>query len=38
MHQGITPHRYAATLTTLRRVIDNLGGDSDLPCARLSRR
>lgn len=31
MHQGITPREYAATLTVLRRVIDNLGGDSDLP-------
>jgi hypothetical protein len=31
MHEGITPQEYAATLTVLRRVIDNLGGDSDLP-------
>lgn len=31
MHEGITPQEYAATLTILRRVIDNLGGDSDLP-------
>jgi hypothetical protein len=31
MHKGITPHEYAATLTILRRVIENLGGDSDLP-------
>jgi hypothetical protein len=31
MHDGITPPEYAATLTVLRRVIDNLGGDSDLP-------
>jgi hypothetical protein len=31
MHQGITPEEYAATLTILRRVIDNLGGDSDFP-------
>ena len=31
MHKGITPQEYAATLTVLRRVIDNLGGDSDLP-------
>jgi hypothetical protein len=31
MHDGITPQEYAATLTVLRRVIDNLGGDSDLP-------
>lgn len=30
-HQGITPQEYAATLMILRRVIDNLGGDSDLP-------
>ncbi|AGZ44341.1 MarR family winged helix-turn-helix transcriptional regulator [Actinoplanes friuliensis] len=31
MHEGVTPDEYAATLTVLRRVIDNLGGDSDLP-------
>jgi hypothetical protein len=31
MHEGTTPQEYAATLTVLRRVIDNLGGDSDLP-------
>jgi hypothetical protein len=31
MHEGTTPQEYAAMLTILRRVIDNLGGDSDLP-------
>jgi hypothetical protein len=31
MHKDITPKEYAATLTILRKVIDNLGGDSDLP-------
>jgi hypothetical protein len=31
MHKDITPQEYAATLTILRRFIDNLGGDSDLP-------
>ncbi|GAA2521980.1 MarR family transcriptional regulator [Winogradskya humida] len=30
-HQGITTAEYAAALTVLRRMIDNLGGDSDLP-------
>ncbi|WP_405794618.1 MarR family transcriptional regulator [Streptomyces sp. NBC_01506] len=28
---GISPQQYAATLNVLRRMIDNLGGDSDLP-------
>ncbi|MFC8078455.1 MarR family transcriptional regulator [Streptomyces sp. NPDC057307] len=31
VHQGITPREYAAALNVLRRMIDNLGGDSDLP-------
>lgn len=31
VHEGITPDEYAATLNVLRRMIDNLGGDSDLP-------
>ncbi|WAU85702.1 MarR family transcriptional regulator [Streptomyces sp. Qhu-G9] len=31
MHAGITEEEYVATLDVLRRVITNLGGDSDLP-------
>jgi hypothetical protein len=31
MHEGVTPAEYAAALTVLRRMIHNLGGDSDLP-------
>jgi len=31
MHDGITAAEYAAALTVLRRVMDNLGEDSDLP-------
>jgi len=31
MHEGVTPEEYAAALTVLRRVMDNLGEDSDLP-------
>ncbi|MFD4770073.1 hypothetical protein [Streptomyces niveus] len=31
VHEGISPEEYAAALNVLRRVIDNLGGDSDLP-------
>ncbi|WP_151480067.1 MarR family winged helix-turn-helix transcriptional regulator [Streptomyces albicerus] len=31
MHAGITEEEYVATLDVLRRVIANLGGDSDLP-------
>ncbi|MEU9751309.1 MarR family transcriptional regulator [Streptomyces niveus] len=31
VHEGISPQEYAAALNVLRRVIDNLGGDSDLP-------
>ncbi|MFD3523050.1 MarR family transcriptional regulator [Streptomyces sp. NPDC058653] len=31
VHRGITPDEYAAALNVLRRMIDNLGGDSDLP-------
>ncbi|MFI6082371.1 hypothetical protein ACIBBB_15580 [Streptomyces sp. NPDC051217] len=31
VHRGITPEEYAAALNVLRRMIDNLGGDSDLP-------
>ncbi|MFJ8043142.1 MarR family transcriptional regulator [Kitasatospora sp. NPDC096147] len=31
MHAGIEPAEYAAALNVLRRIIDNLGGDSDLP-------
>ncbi|MCX4906526.1 MarR family winged helix-turn-helix transcriptional regulator [Streptomyces sp. NBC_00878] len=30
-HAGITEEEYVATLDVLRRVITNLGGDSDLP-------
>ena len=30
-HAGITEEEYVATLDVLRRVIANLGGDSDLP-------
>lgn len=31
MHEGITEEEYVATLNVLRRMITNLGGDSDLP-------
>ena len=31
MHDGITAAEYAAAVTVLRRVMDNLGEDSDLP-------
>lgn len=31
MHEGIPPADYAAALNVLRRVLDNLGEDSDLP-------
>jgi len=31
IHEGISPQEYAAALNVLRRMIDNLGGDSDLP-------
>ncbi|GAA2571956.1 hypothetical protein GCM10010435_53070 [Winogradskya consettensis] len=30
-HRGVTTAEYAAALNVLRRMIDNLGGDSDLP-------
>ncbi|GAB2596485.1 hypothetical protein GCM10027168_31640 [Streptomyces capparidis] len=30
-HEGITAGEYAAALDVLRRMVDNLGGDSDLP-------
>ncbi|MEV4753539.1 MarR family winged helix-turn-helix transcriptional regulator [Micromonospora sp. NPDC049559] len=30
-HDGIDPAEYVAALNVLRRMIDNLGGDSDLP-------
>lgn len=33
VHEGITPDEYVAALNVLRRMIDNLGGDSDLPRA-----
>ena len=31
IHEGISSQEYAAALNVLRRMIDNLGGDSDLP-------
>ena len=31
MQDGLTPQEYAATITALRRMITNLGGDADLP-------
>ncbi|WP_406282210.1 MarR family transcriptional regulator [Embleya sp. NBC_00896] len=31
MHVGVSPAEYAAALNVLRRIIDNLGADSDLP-------
>jgi hypothetical protein len=31
MHEGIQPEEYAACLNVLRRMIFNLGGNSDLP-------
>lgn len=31
MQEGITTQEYAATITILRRMIANLGGDADLP-------
>ena len=31
MHQGISTDEYVAALNVLRRMISNLGGDSDLP-------
>lgn len=31
MHRGVSTADYVTTLTVLRRMIDNLGGDSDLP-------
>jgi hypothetical protein len=30
-HEGISPAEYVACLNVLRRMIDNLGGNSDLP-------
>jgi hypothetical protein len=30
-HRGVTAGEYVAALNVLRRMIDNLGGDSDLP-------
>ncbi|MET9553953.1 MarR family transcriptional regulator [Streptomyces sp. NPDC006645] len=33
VHEGISPGEYAAALNVLRRMVDNLGGDSDLPRA-----
>jgi hypothetical protein len=31
MHEGIEPAEYVAALNVLRRMIANLGGNSDLP-------
>lgn len=31
MHKDVDPQEYAAALNVLRRIIDNLGGDADLP-------
>ncbi|MEU9834621.1 MarR family transcriptional regulator [Streptosporangium sp. NPDC048047] len=30
-HDGVSPEEYAVALNVLRRMIENLGGDSDLP-------